>query len=220
MASAPNAKIIQITSSCGPFFDIAPFGGKPNHPVEWAKNCLNFTGDVREWIKANLTVRYIVIASPFSRLPSLHTAFLLRSGEVITGSFDLIVRQFEQTLTELKALGLTPVIFSPPPTNGANLGRCLARAQWFGYDLDECNFKVNELSQDRLNAYKFLDVFKERYKVIRLDNLLCDTLQCITHVGSTFLYRDNGHLSIEGSVFLGKKYDFYKMIVGYDLSPK
>ncbi len=45
-----------------------------------------------------------------------------------------------------------------------------------------------------------------------LITFICDTLLCKTHFGSTYLFRDEGHLSYEGSAALGEKYNFYKII--------
>lgn len=214
MASNPDAKIIQMTKSvCGPFFDVAPIV-EPRNPVSWAKGCLEFTGKVREWLKTNNTVKYAVVSSPFKHYLSKDQPLLLRSGDLVDMNFDLVVKEFVRTLGELEAMGITPIVFSPPPSNGVNLGRCLARAEWTGLSLDECSFRVDEISQEIVNVYSFLENIKQNYRVVRIDNLICDSSLCETHFGSTFIYRDKGHLSYEGSSVLGKMNDFYGMIVG------
>lgn len=110
-------------------------------------------------------------------------------------------------------MGVTPVMFSPMPGDGVDIGRCLARADWFGKDLDVCDFPVDRMSQSRRKVYKLLGEVSKIYRVIRLDKALCDSGVCMSHFGATFLYRDKGHLSHEGTVALGKKMNFYKMIV-------
>jgi peptidoglycan/LPS O-acetylase OafA/YrhL len=212
MASNPNAKIIQMTkSACGPFFDIAPV--TPKYPVSWANECLEFTGKVREWLKANTTVKYAVLSSPFNQYLSKDTDILFRSNDLVPASFDLATKEFERTLNELEEMGIVPIVFSPPPANRINLGRCLARAEWSGMNLDECNFQVTEMSEDRINSHRFLENIKVNYRVVHLDDLICDSSLCMTHIGPTFIFRDSGHLSHEGSAELGKRSDFYNMIV-------
>jgi peptidoglycan/LPS O-acetylase OafA/YrhL len=216
MASNPSAKIIQMTKSvCGPFFDVAPVIAA-RYPVSWARRCLEFTGKVREWLRANNTVKYVVLSSAFSQYMSNDNALLFRSGELVDANLDLASKEFEKTLSELETMGITPIVFSPPPANGVDLGRCLARADLMELSLDKCNFREDELTQNRLDVYSFLETIKKDYRVVRLDYLICDSSLCKTHFGSTFIYRDSVHLSHEGSAELGRKYDFYKMIVdGY-----
>jgi hypothetical protein len=218
MASNPDAKIIQMTKSfCGPFFDIAPVS-LPRYPANWAKGCLEFSGKVREWLKANNTVKYAVVSSFFAQYLSRDKDLLFRSGELVKPNLDIAAREFESTLGELKAMGITHIVFSPPPANGINLGRCLTRAGWLGLNLDKCNFRVDEIIQDRLDVYRFLETISKNHDVIRLDNFVCDNSLCNTHFDSIFIYRDESHFSNEGSAALGKKSNFYGMIVdGYSL---
>lgn len=211
MASNPGAKIMQMTKTvCGPFFDVALVAA-PSYPVSWAKGCLEFTGKVHEWLKANDTVKYVVVASTFNQLVDGKT-LLLRDGTLKDTSIDLGATEFKKTLNELEEMGVTPIVFAPPPSNGVNLGRCLARAEWFGMDLDACNFREKTITVGRHKIYDFLQSLEKNYRVIRLDKLICDGSQCNTHLGSTFVYRDEGHLSNEGSAALGKAHNFYKII--------
>lgn len=213
IASNPDAKIIQMTKSvCGPFFDVAPVF-KPKYTVSWAKDCLEFSGKVREWLKENNTVKYAVLSSPFSQYLSKKTSLLYRNGGLVNTTFDTALKEFEKTLVELESMGIKPIIFSPPPANGNNIGRCLAHADWFGLDMDKCNFSLDELSQMRLDVYRFLESVKQNYRIIRLDKLICNNQNCQTHFGSKFIYRDEFHLSHEGSAMLGKKYNFYRIII-------
>jgi len=214
IASNRNAKIIQMTKSvCGPFFDLAPVI-EPEYPVNWAKDCLEFTREVRSWLIANNTVKYVVVSSTFSQYISNEGKLLFRSSDLIDANINIAAIEFEKTLEELELMGITPVIFSPPPKNGVNLGRCLTKAEWMGLDLEKCNFRVDEISQNTKDVYRFLERFEGDYRIVRLDRLICDDVLCETHLGSSFIYRDEGHLSNSGSASLGKQYEFYNMIIG------
>ena len=73
---------------------------------------------------------------------------------------------------------------------------------------------TNDFSQETKNVYQFMENFNSSDRIVRLDKLICDGALCVTHLGPTFIYRDEGHLSYEGSALLGEKFDFYKIITG------
>ncbi|MEE9330947.1 MAG: hypothetical protein V3U89_01845 [Methylophilaceae bacterium] len=68
-------------------------------------------------------------------------------------------------------MGITPIVFSPPPANGVNIGRCLAKADWNGLNLDTCNFSVDEMTNDRIYANKLLEIIEKTNRVVHVDNL-------------------------------------------------
>ena len=201
--------MFRCSDGTGSFFDVAPA-----FSVSQAKDCLDFTEKVREWLKSNNTVKYVVLSSYFLAYVSSHKKLLFRSGDIVTTNSDLAANEFLRTLEELESMGVTPIVFSPLPTNFVDLGRCLARAECIGLDLDECNFRVDEIPKRWKEVYRFLEKIEENYRVVRLDKLICDSFQCETHFGSTFIYRDKYHLSHEGSAELGKINDFYGIITG------
>lgn len=211
IASNSDAKIIQITKSvCGPFFDIAPVTLK--YPVNWAEGCLEFTGEVRKWIKENNTLKYAVVSSPFSQYLSDENELLSRNGNLEKVNVNSVIREFMKTLDELESMGVTPVVFSPPPANGIDLGRCLAKAEWNGLGLENCDFSTSRISEGITEVYAFLETIDKKYKVIRLDDFICKNGLCKTHFDTTWIFRDKGHLSHAGSAELGKRYNFYKRI--------
>ncbi|MGX9728032.1 MAG: acyltransferase family protein [Candidatus Electronema sp. VV] len=211
-ASNPKVKVIQMTkSNCGPFFDVAPVYGS-KYSVSWAKGCLEFTEKVREWLKKNTSVKYAVLSSPFSGYISKKSKLMSRNGDLSPANILLAAKEFKKTLNELMEMGIRPIIFSPPPANGVNLGRCLAKTDWKGLNLNLCDFGVDEIINDRIIANQFLNIIKNTSTVIQLDELTCDTSLCKTHFDSIYIFRDDGHLSCEGSAAIGKKYNFYKMI--------
>lgn len=212
IASNPDAKVIQMTKYlCGPFFDVAPII-KPDYPLSWAEGCLDYTNKLHNWLKENDTIKYAVLSSPFNQYVSEDATILLRDGEILSPKFVFIQKQFEKTLEELVKLGIKPVIFSPPPANGYNIGRCLTKADWRGENLNQCDFKREQMSSERSLVYEFLDTFKDKYQVVHLDDYVCDDNNCRSHIGSSYIYRDEGHFSHEGSALMGKKYDFYGTI--------
>ena len=213
LASNPDAKIIQMTKSvCGPFFDVAPVTSK--YPMSWAEGCLTFTKEVRQWLKEKNTVKYVVLSSPFGQYLSSDNKLLFRNGDTKEANINDATAEFTKTLKELESMGITPIVFSPPPATGDDLGRCLAKAEWMGLSLSECDFNVDQISTKTKETYQFLEGIEKEYPVIRIDRMICDTSRCRSHLGDVWIYRDKGHLSHSGSAALGVRNDFYGMIVG------
>ena len=211
MASNPEAQIIQMTKTfCGPFFDVSPVNSI--NPVSWAKGCSEFNNSVHAWLKANKTVKYAVLSSPFSQY--LWNNQLLIGDKLYDASIELATEQFIKTLDELTSMGITPVVFSPPPANGENIGECLVKAELFGKDLNYCSFSSDSINSISNRTGKFLDNIYKKYDVVFLDREICADGVCKASIASTFIYRDSVHLSRSGSALLGKRMDFYGLIVG------
>lgn len=214
MESNQNAKIIQMTkNTCGPFFDVSPV--KPKYNIDWAKGCLDFNKNVYDWLNKNNTVKYAIISSPFVQY--IGDDKLYFNGKLHEASPELATEKFLITLDKLKSMGITPVIFSPPPQNGKNIGECLVRGEFFNGNLDACNFNRNKATDESIKVYKFLKNIANFHKVVFLDDGICENGVCKTNIDSTFIYRDSGHLSRSGSALLGKKMGFYDLTVGNKL---
>jgi hypothetical protein len=219
LASNPDVKLIQMTKSvCGPFFDLSPIS-EPDFPARWARDCLAFNGRVRDWLRANNTVKYVVLASPFSPYFVEGGKLLHRNGEYLASNFELALQELKVTLSELKLLGVQPIIFAPPPAANFDLGRCLARAEWVGLGFDTCDFREDEISTLRIRAYQFLELVQDTYPVFRIDRLMCQDSWCKPHNEGLPLYRDGQHFSETGSRKLGEKHDFYQIITDFPRAP-
>ena len=206
LASKPEAKLIQLTkSSCGPFFNISKMGAG-----SFADECFEFTKSVKEWLQSNTYLKYAVISSPFNY--ENQPEIMLRNGDVRALSKIEVVEHFRNTLNELERLGIVPVIFTPPPQSGGNIGKCLDKASFFGEPLSSCDFSIDLITKEQTDIYGWLLEFSSQYKLINLNDYLCSSGVCKTHIDKVYIYRDKGHLSYEGSARLGMDMDFYNLI--------
>ncbi|WP_051309799.1 acyltransferase family protein [Desulfogranum japonicum] len=209
LASDPNIRLVQMTkSACGPFFDIAPVSVK--FPAD---QCLSFNHRVKSWLSDNRSVKYVIMSSPFEEYLSKGAELLDSHGNKFTSSREIIYTELMATLTEIKLLGAIPVLVSPTPGNGLDLGRCVARAKYFYDDSSICNFDPASLMDYRQTIFSIMDEIELSNRVIRLDKLLCDAQQCHALLDDTPIYRDRGHLSHEGARLIGKKYNLYQMMI-------
>lgn len=211
IASKPDAALVQFTKPvCGPFIDYAPIV-PPGHPVWWARQCQAFNDEVKAYISMTKSLKYAVLASPFNHYFSQRG---LLDGKVVKVSRDLILTELRRTLEWLSKQGIKPVVFSPSPTNGHDLGACLIRAKWFGESGDRCDFSRAVADKLRANARFLMDGIRGDYRVIDPDRALCDETRCKAVDGDTLIFRDVNHYSYEGSRYLGIKMNFYERITG------
>jgi hypothetical protein len=109
----------------------------------------------------------------------------------------------------LKSFDKEVIIISPMPSNGRDIGRCLARSRILGKDLNSCNFKRSDWSKEFLEGRAVVSrLAAEGFKVLWLDEIFCDAEVCQTVYEDTFLYRDKGHISISGATYMREKLDF------------
>lgn len=206
LASNPEARVIQLTkSSCGPFFDISK-----RETGHFADSCFKFTESVKKWIQGNTSLKYAVLSSPFNYVNQ--SKIIFRNGEERALSKDEFTKQFKLTLSEFDKLGITPVIFTPLPQVGKNIGRCLDHSLFFGKPLSFCDFNRDLIIKEQTTIYDWLSELTPQYKVIKLNDYLCSDGVCKTNFDKVFIYRDEGHLSYEGSARLGEEMDFYSLI--------
>ena len=104
-------------------------------------------------------------------------------------------------------------MFSPTPQNGQNIGNCLKKAAFFGENASLCDFKYSESLSRQSDVWRFLKEIESHVTVVNLADFLCTDNTCLASVEDIFIYNDFGHLSQEGSAYLGKKMNFFQHIV-------
>lgn len=199
----PDLQFVQATrSKCGPFHDIAPTNSQ--YPAVWADSCLAFNRSVVQYIAATDSVTDVVMSSPFDQYTSGEYDYWTKDG-VAPANLDHAVRAFVRTADELRALGKRVWVVSPPARNGSNLGLCLARSAQYGEDADACNFAVADYEEERRGVIQFLTAVEQAgVPVVWLPEWTCRGSKCLASIDGTFIYRDQGHLSREGSRWIGE----------------
>jgi peptidoglycan/LPS O-acetylase OafA/YrhL len=210
IASNPDLNIIQTTISvCGPFFDIAPLTGK--YGKAWGRKCIESNDHVYKLLQNSPNIRYVVMSSSFIQYVGDEANVLTRDGDVLNGT-DVSYDYMNKTLSRIKALGKIPVIFSPTPKNGHNIGRCLIKAEQFGKDSSVCDFELEEAKIKQNPVYNFLEKISNISSVVMLHEGICIEGKCKSSINNIIIYRDSGHLSHEGSALIGKRMSFYGLL--------
>ena len=128
-------------------------------------------------------------------------------------STSFIDEQLHSTLNWLRDNRINVAIISPTPyTYPTDIGACTRKALWRSLSPSRCNF----YKADTNNEYRsFMEYAKERsdfYPFFDLSKITCPNGQCLSTIDSTILYRDWGHLSIDGSIEIGKNDSFVSFI--------
>lgn len=214
LASNPNLKIMQATvTSCGPIFDIAPIDSKRSK--SWGEKCIETNDRVYELLRTKKSIKFVVMSSLFSPYVEDNTVVLLRDGSVRPGA-DVAYHAMVETIRRIEKLGVTPIIVSPTPQNGHNVGRCVAKAGQFGESSGYCDFDLAVAEVGQKRVFEFLKSVSEVSAVVWLQDQICHGGKCRVSFDNTFIYRDWGHLAHEGSAYLGKQMNFYGLIKRFD----
>ncbi len=200
-----NKGIVQLTKSvCGPFLNLAPINSK--YDENWAAGCLAFNKKAFEYIIANKSISHVVLSASFNQYInfSAGTQYLSQEGVIPRKHQDLI-NELQNTVTIIKNAGKVPVLFTPPPRTGFNIGECLVRQISNKVLLrDDCSITYDEYLRHEEPIIRIFDTLHADTNIFWLSDLLCDRVKCKTKIKGVPIYRDSGHLSIEGSQVLLK----------------
>lgn len=203
LASDPHLKIRQATmSDCGPVFDLAPLVAQLG--TEWARRCLAANQKVRDVLRKSRSIHYVVLGSIFQQY-LLDGARVLTKDETVQNGNLVFSAYFKQTLLEIRNDGLVPIVFSPTPRTGFDVGQCLVKAQYLGKDPSACNFSLQTANQEQKPILDALKQASRIAQVVWLAGGICDADLCRSSENGIFIYRDSGHLSHHGSALLGKR---------------
>ncbi len=198
-ASADTIKLRQITkSSCSPILGIS----HANEGFDPAYKCIDFNNSVYEWLKNNKSVQFVVLSSPFGWVNN--KIAITSDGKIIKSDVEFVLSMFKKTVQKIESLGVGVIVVSPTPVSGNDIGRCLAHKYRFNPQID-CDFKYSK----SIYLSDFMKKVSNFSGVYWLNNDICKKGICSSETQGVYIYRDAGHLSKEGSAFLGKKNDWY-----------
>ncbi|WP_431298995.1 acyltransferase family protein [Tabrizicola sp. BL-A-41-H6] len=202
--------LIQMTkSSCAPVLglSIAPV----DYEADWYKGCLRFNEEVFAWLAGAPSIQVVVLSS---NLRIIANDLRRPDGTVVPiAEAEAAARvALLETVDRIRALGKEVVMVSPTPATGEDIGQCLAAALLADGPENACDFPLSKTPEINQKAIRFLRNLQGTIPLIDLSALICPAGICQTRHGDVFVYRDPGHLSIEGSEWLGRTYRFDRLI--------
>lgn len=216
LASAALGLAQATKANCGALDGLAPVGER-DYLQPWGRECLQFNQSVLDYLTTAGSVEYVVLSSAFGQYLGgktwMRNLNLLRSdsGEVVEvePGMSLAIERLRVTVTKLRAMGKRVVVVAPPPSSGFNVGQCLelkaSGKVFLGADGDACCISVPAYRQQRARVREFLAKLpaEAAVNVVGFEDVLCSAQTCETELDGVFLYRDGGHLSVEGSKLVG-----------------
>tara|TARA_B110000093_G_scaffold182562_1_gene229573 strand:+ start:158 stop:2065 length:1908 start_codon:yes stop_codon:yes gene_type:complete len=205
VSSNERVKLQQATvSQCAPILGYAIATA-----IHGAQDCIAFNEDVYKYLSES-DVKYVVLASPFARFHD-NRSMVDATGRLYSNGAEITFSGLVRLVKKIREMGKIPVIFTPPPADGSDLGNCLMRQELRGQSLSNCDFQREHITvSKRLSSSKLEQI--SAAQVINLTDFICSSDICRTSLEGYYLYRDTGHLSYEGSRILGTSYDFFGLI--------
>jgi peptidoglycan/LPS O-acetylase OafA/YrhL len=200
--SVGNKGIVQLTKSvCGPILGISPINSK--YGTVWAKTCLQFNKNVQNYIQRNPSITHVILSSTLGTYLNFDDGEYLTDEGTVKATEKLLLGSLKNTISELRKLNITPIVISPPPKTGFDVGECLERQYGSALLLrNNCEIDYAQYIQHQSEVNKVLSELEKVTKVVWLKDYLCSNKTCKVAIDNVFLYRDKGHLSIDGSIKL------------------
>lgn len=200
MASDPGLGLRQITrSSCPPILGLAL--NDIDNPDRLAVECMQHNDAALAWLKANRSVKYVILSSPFVILQKdMLTADRQRIAADPEGmrNLPLVRRKLLETIAAIRRTGSRVVLFTPTPGNKTDVGQCLIRSLHFNEAENMCDF-TRYPGLENEARFRLMDAVADDVGVINLANMICPGGKCDTIQQNKIIYRDDGHLTVEGS---------------------
>ncbi|MEO6300687.1 MAG: acyltransferase family protein [Paracoccaceae bacterium] len=202
--------MIQMTkSSCAPILGLST--APAEYAADWYVGCHRFNSQVLAWLAGADSIQIVVLSSTFnimfndlrrpdgSSIPAAQAPAAVRAA-------------FLDTVERIQAMGKRVVVVSPTPATGKDLGQCLAAAELAGSPKTSCDFPLASIASVNQQELAFLHELADRVALIDLTTLICPAGKCSARIGDVFVFRDAGHLSIEGAEWLGRTFRFERLI--------
>ena len=214
--------VVQATRTvCGPILGLGPQEIKPNfYDRSWAEQCIEFNESVLEFVRRSRSIETVLLSSLLTQyIDGENWVSVMRSGTgftVVTPSVDNTAHALKETVRQLQALGKKVLLIAPPPSADFNIGACLERklsglvAMGGG---EGCMVPTAVYRIERRRELALLASLESAgIPIMRMDPFLCNAQSCQTLIDATLIYRDKGHLSYEGSMYLAEKMNWAKVI--------
>ena len=209
LAHAQKIDLRQATfSACPPFIGVSPHNTKNPNPKK-IENCINFNDSVVEFLKKHDEINTVILGASFAQYanPGSKNAVRQTDGSTVLSDTGLesLKADMRNTVNTIRSYGKNVVVISSTPgittQNLSCMERTLSKKIVFGENTD-CG-KAREMYDKQTKNIRAFYTFVEsdlNTKMVRLSDVLCNELSCVSIIDNTPIYRDEGHLSKVGSI--------------------
>lgn len=209
---------------CDPLSYMARYSEGGAEAEQWdrayTEECIRFIREVGAYIARSDEIEIVVLAGRFQSVLSPNTTILVDDGGITEHkpSVTLIAKGLARTVEMVRKAGKKVVVLAPPPADGSEIGACLerkARRTITFVELSTCDLSLREVRAYRKPVRNMLKrVARDAdVDVIDLYNFFCDATTCKTEIDGIPLYRDSGHLSVDGARLVGERTNLGKRVL-------
>ncbi len=207
-------------SGCAPLLGVAriPREAGGGHRRDRAEKCLEFQKAALARAVADPSITTVILAARFRSVLGQNDIMVVETPEghdERKSSLDLTVRGLTAMVDAYHRAGKTVVLLSSPPANGTDIGECLERRGRGQIVLDappDCTLSVKSVAAYQARDRALLAEVSRRTNVavVSVYDFLCGNSLCVTTLEGVPLYRDKGHLSVDGAILIGRRSSLVK----------
>ena len=168
---------------------------RPNDSIE---ECKRFNKKVYNYIVKDDDINLVVIGSRFFVLGSLSDSEVIKAA-------DLFLKKVRGLQKEAGRI-IRVKLFPPPLTPPYDVSKCVDKSIIFGYSISNCKFNADNLSNLSIKQQMFVKELKKNgMDIYPVNDALCPGGKCSVMEDGIRIFRDDGHLRNEGSLYLALK---------------
>jgi peptidoglycan/LPS O-acetylase OafA/YrhL len=196
-------QLIQFTSrGCPPVLGFSPVW-RGTDVVDPAK-CIRYNDRALSAL-ATGSERVVVISSPFGAVLGDDGRKVMRGGRLIRWT-PALADGFTEGVKRLRAAGKQVVIVGPTPSDDTDMARCnvQVREGLLRLGSRNCRVHLDALTPTYVQAAAALSTITRQTGswLLMPADALCSKASCLTKVGPKLVYRDKGHLTEFGSIYV------------------
>jgi peptidoglycan/LPS O-acetylase OafA/YrhL len=211
----------QITrGACDPLLGMSRFSKSNDGSATraTAEECINTHKAILDYAISRQQVDTVFIAGRFSTILSRNNLMLVeRPGGYADEpvSPELAASGLAGLAIKLKEAGKRVAFLAPPPANGTEIGDCLerqAKGKVVFSSRGGCDLAIEDVKKTQGDTWGMLKLAAQEADVpiIWANDFLCSETTCRTLIEGKFIYRDYGHMSVEGAQLIGEQSDVAK----------
>lgn len=210
-AALPGVEIAQMTKGgCAPLTSHAFLADPAGGGASFSRDCMAFHAAALRWLLDAPSVRTVFVASPWTTFAARGASWLVDAQGRQSQDAAVAMQDLLAAAQQLQQRGKQVIIVGTPPGSGRDNGHCLKAVIRAGGALETCNFPRSESDgTQRRSANEVVQALGAMLPVLDVRDLICDGNNCLaSRSPDLFIFGSGGHLSREGSAYLGRQPQF------------
>jgi peptidoglycan/LPS O-acetylase OafA/YrhL len=206
---------------CAPSGGVAFFDEQGKWNKAWAQDCALMNTTLIDHLKKQPPGVLVMVSAGWFGDRAADNAWDAQKQQVVPlkGGDSNVHMALEGVISAFKGTGWRLVTVSPNLRWAENPGRCNAIMAWNNLPMERCNFHLDDpnagINRARHKATEaILQSYADKGETHHLSTVsfLCPNGVCTAAKGDTIVWRDIGHLSNEGSTWLGQQTEFQEAL--------